>query len=78
MSQLIKFADNTKLEGITNTEEDWNITQEEPDDFENWSNRNQMKHNSAEYKIINLLATNNNFFHKLGAHRLKMVEKRKI
>ena len=39
----VKTADNTKLEGTTDTEEDWSITWEDLHDLEECSNRNRME-----------------------------------
>ncbi|CAM5118465.1 unnamed protein product [Natator depressus] len=41
-NELIKFADDTKLGGIANTEKDRDIIQEDLDDLVNWSNCNRM------------------------------------
>lgn len=42
----MKSADNTKLKGATDTEEDWSITQEDLHDLEDCSNRNRMEFRS--------------------------------
>ncbi|CAM5086159.1 unnamed protein product [Eretmochelys imbricata] len=60
-SVLIKFADHTKLGGIANLERDWDIIQEDLDDFVNWSNSNRMKFNSEKCKVM-LLGINNKTF----------------
>lgn len=39
----MKSADNTKLEGTTDTEEDWGMVQEDLHAIEDCSNRNRME-----------------------------------
>uniref|UniRef100_A0A674KC54 Reverse transcriptase domain-containing protein n=1 Tax=Terrapene triunguis TaxID=2587831 RepID=A0A674KC54_9SAUR len=51
-SGLIKFADDTKLGGIANSEKDWDILQRDLDDLVNWSNSNRMKFNSEKCKVM--------------------------
>ncbi|CAM4576074.1 unnamed protein product [Caretta caretta] len=74
---LIKFADDTKLGGIANTEKDRDIIQEDLDDLVNWSNSNRMKFNSEKCKIMNLGINNKNFCYKLGTHHLEVTEEEK-
>ncbi|CAM5115714.1 unnamed protein product [Eretmochelys imbricata] len=74
---LIKFADDTKLEGIANTEKDWDIIQEDQDDLVNWSNSNRMKCNSEKCKAMHLGINNKNFCYKLGTHHLESTEEEK-
>ncbi|CAM5134524.1 unnamed protein product [Natator depressus] len=76
-SVLIKFADNTKLGGIANTEKDRDIIQEDLDDLVNWSNSNRMKFNSEKCKVMHLGINNNNFCYKLGTHQLEVTEAEK-
>uniref|UniRef100_A0A8C3FKP1 Reverse transcriptase domain-containing protein n=1 Tax=Chrysemys picta bellii TaxID=8478 RepID=A0A8C3FKP1_CHRPI len=74
---LIKFADDTKLGGIANTEKDWDIIQEDLDDLVNWSNSNRMKFNSEKCKVMHLGINNKNFGYKLGIHQLEVTEEEK-
>ncbi|CAM4667170.1 unnamed protein product [Lepidochelys kempii] len=76
-SVLIKFADDTKLGGIANTEKDRDILQEDLDDLVNWSNNNRMKFNSEKCKVMHLGINNKNFCYKLGTHHLEVTEKEK-
>ncbi|CAM5165853.1 unnamed protein product, partial [Natator depressus] len=76
-SVLIKFADDTKLEDIANTEKDRDIIQEDLDDLVNWSNSNRMKFNSEKCKVMQLGINNKNFCYKLGTHHLKVTEEEK-
>uniref|UniRef100_A0A8C3PDM1 Reverse transcriptase domain-containing protein n=1 Tax=Chrysemys picta bellii TaxID=8478 RepID=A0A8C3PDM1_CHRPI len=76
-SGLIKFADDTKLAGIANSEKDQDILQGDLDDLVNWSNRNRMKFNSEKCKVMHLGMTNKNFSYKLGTHRLEVTEEEK-
>ncbi|CAM4552508.1 unnamed protein product [Caretta caretta] len=71
---LIKFADDTKLGGIANTEKDQDIIQEDLEDLVNWSNSNRMKFNSEKCKIMHLGINNKNFCYKLGMHYLEVTE----
>ncbi|CAM5153074.1 unnamed protein product [Natator depressus] len=75
---LIKFADDTKLGGIANTEKDRDILQEDLDDLVNWSNSNRMKFNSEKCKVMHLEINNKNFCYKLGTHHLEVTEKEKV
>ncbi|CAM4508198.1 unnamed protein product [Lepidochelys olivacea] len=72
---LIKFADDTKPEGIANTEKDWDILQEDLDDLLNWSNR--MIFNSEKCKVMHLGISNKNFCYKLGMHHMEVTEDEK-
>lgn len=54
-SVVIKFADDTELEGIVNTKEDQNIMLVKLDDFEHRSNRNGMKFDRMKHEIIHQL-----------------------
>ncbi|CAM4385864.1 unnamed protein product [Lepidochelys olivacea] len=74
---LIKFADDMKLGGITNTESDRDILQEDLDDLVNWSNSNRMKFNSEKCKVMHLGINNKNFCYKLGMHHLEVTEEEK-
>uniref|UniRef100_A0A8C3F2F9 Reverse transcriptase domain-containing protein n=1 Tax=Chrysemys picta bellii TaxID=8478 RepID=A0A8C3F2F9_CHRPI len=76
-SGLIKFADDTKLGGIANSEEDRDILQGDLNDLVNWSNRNRMKCNSEKCKVMHLGMTNKNFSYKLGTHWLEVMEEEK-
>uniref|UniRef100_A0A8C3FC47 Reverse transcriptase domain-containing protein n=1 Tax=Chrysemys picta bellii TaxID=8478 RepID=A0A8C3FC47_CHRPI len=76
-SGLIKFADDTKLGGIANSEEDRDILQGDFNDLVNWSNRNRMKFNSEKCKVMHLGMTNKNFSYKLGTHQLEITEEEK-
>uniref|UniRef100_A0A8C3HAP4 Reverse transcriptase domain-containing protein n=1 Tax=Chrysemys picta bellii TaxID=8478 RepID=A0A8C3HAP4_CHRPI len=76
-SVLIKFADDTKLGGIANSEKDQDILQGDLDDLVNWSNSNRMKFNSEKCKVMHLGMTNKNFSYKLGTHRLEVTEEEK-
>ncbi|CAM5077630.1 unnamed protein product [Eretmochelys imbricata] len=73
---LIKFADDTKLGGIANTEKDRDVIQEDLDDLVNWSNSNRMKFNSEKCKVMHL-GINKNFCYKLGMHYLEVTEEEK-
>uniref|UniRef100_A0A452HPE5 Reverse transcriptase domain-containing protein n=1 Tax=Gopherus agassizii TaxID=38772 RepID=A0A452HPE5_9SAUR len=74
---LIKFADDTKLGGIANTEKDRDIIQEDLDDLVNWSNSNRMKFNSEKCKVMHLGINNKNFRYRLGTHQLEATEEEK-
>uniref|UniRef100_A0A452HYE6 Reverse transcriptase domain-containing protein n=1 Tax=Gopherus agassizii TaxID=38772 RepID=A0A452HYE6_9SAUR len=74
---LIKFADDTKLGGIANTEKDRDIIQEDLDDLVNWSNSNRMKFNSEKCKVMHLGINNKNFRYTLGTHQLEATEEEK-
>lgn len=50
----MKSADDTKLRGIINTEDDWNILQKELDDLEEKHIRNGIKLNGTECKVMHL------------------------
>uniref|UniRef100_A0A8C3F547 Reverse transcriptase domain-containing protein n=1 Tax=Chrysemys picta bellii TaxID=8478 RepID=A0A8C3F547_CHRPI len=76
-SGLIKFADDTKLGGIANSEKDRDILQGDLDDLVNWSNSNKMKFNSEKCKVMHLGITNKNFSYKLGTHQLDVMEEEK-
>ncbi|CAM4697246.1 unnamed protein product [Lepidochelys kempii] len=76
-SVLIKFADDTKLGGIANTEKDRDVLQKELDDLVNWSNSNRMKFNSEKCKIMHLGINNKNFCCKLGTHHFEVTEEEK-
>uniref|UniRef100_A0A8C3IEJ8 Reverse transcriptase domain-containing protein n=1 Tax=Chrysemys picta bellii TaxID=8478 RepID=A0A8C3IEJ8_CHRPI len=76
-SGLIKFADDTKLGGVANSEEDRDILQGDLNELVNWSIRNRMKFNSEKCKVMHLGMTNNNFSYKLGMHRLEVTEEEK-
>uniref|UniRef100_A0A452GZ21 Reverse transcriptase domain-containing protein n=1 Tax=Gopherus agassizii TaxID=38772 RepID=A0A452GZ21_9SAUR len=74
---LIKFADDTKLGGIANTEKDRDTIQEDLNHLVNWSNRNRMKYNSEKCKVMHLGINNKNFGYTLGAHQLEATEEEK-
>ncbi|CAM4380368.1 unnamed protein product [Caretta caretta] len=76
-SVLIKFVDDTKLEGIANLERDRDIIQEDLDDLVNWSNSNRMKFNSEKCKDMHLGINNKNFSYNLGTHQLEVTEEEK-
>uniref|UniRef100_K7F0K2 Reverse transcriptase domain-containing protein n=1 Tax=Pelodiscus sinensis TaxID=13735 RepID=K7F0K2_PELSI len=59
-SVLIKFADDTKLGAIANSEKDRDIIQEDLDDLVNWSDSNRMKFNSEKCKVMHLGINNKN------------------
>ncbi|CAM5084507.1 unnamed protein product [Eretmochelys imbricata] len=69
---LIKFADDTKMGGIANTEKDRDIIWEDLDDLVNWSNSNSMKFNSEKCKVMHLGINN-----KPGMHHLEVTEEEK-
>ncbi|CAM5149037.1 unnamed protein product [Natator depressus] len=74
---LIKFADDTKLGGIANTETDQDIIQKYLDDLVNWSNSNRMKFNNEKCKVMHLGINNKNFCYKLETHHLEVTEEEK-
>ncbi|CAM5083682.1 unnamed protein product [Natator depressus] len=74
---LMKFADDTKLGGIANTEKDQDIIQQDQDDLVNWSNSNRMKFNSEKCKVMHLGINKKNFCYKLGTHHLEVTEEEK-
>uniref|UniRef100_A0A674KBD5 Reverse transcriptase domain-containing protein n=1 Tax=Terrapene triunguis TaxID=2587831 RepID=A0A674KBD5_9SAUR len=76
-SGLIKFADDTKLGGIANSEKHQDILQGDLDDLVNWSNSNRMKFHSEKCKVMHLGMNNKNFSYKLGTHRLEATEEEK-
>uniref|UniRef100_K7F000 Reverse transcriptase domain-containing protein n=1 Tax=Pelodiscus sinensis TaxID=13735 RepID=K7F000_PELSI len=76
-SVLIKFADDTKLGAIANSEKDRDIIQEDLDDLVKWSDSNRMKFNSEKCKIMHLGINNKNFSYKLGTHQLEVTEEEK-
>uniref|UniRef100_A0A8C3F4S5 Reverse transcriptase domain-containing protein n=1 Tax=Chrysemys picta bellii TaxID=8478 RepID=A0A8C3F4S5_CHRPI len=76
-SGLIKFADDTKLGGIANSEKDRDILQGALDDLVNWSNSNKMKFNSQKCKVMHLGITNKNYSYKLGTPQLDVTEEKK-
>lgn len=57
----MKFAANTKLEGATDTEEDWSIMQEDLHGLQNCSNRNRVEFCSESCKVI-ILEGKRNFY----------------
>ncbi|CAM5130663.1 unnamed protein product [Natator depressus] len=76
-SVLIKFADDTKLGSIANSEKDQEIIQEDLDDLVNWSNSNRMKFNSEKCEVMHLGINNKNFSYKLWTHQLEVTEEEK-
>lgn len=44
----------------------------EPADLEDWSNGNEMKLNSAKYKVVHLGANNKHFCRQLGTPGVEM------
>uniref|UniRef100_A0A8C3F5V5 Reverse transcriptase domain-containing protein n=1 Tax=Chrysemys picta bellii TaxID=8478 RepID=A0A8C3F5V5_CHRPI len=76
-SGLIKFADDTKVGGVVNSEEDRDILQGDLNELVNWSIRNRMKFNSEKCKVMHLGMTNNNFSYKMGTHWLEVTEEEK-
>uniref|UniRef100_A0A670I6Y3 Reverse transcriptase domain-containing protein n=1 Tax=Podarcis muralis TaxID=64176 RepID=A0A670I6Y3_PODMU len=51
---LIKFADDTKLGGVTNTPEDRITLQNDLDRLENWAKTNKMNFNREKCKVLHL------------------------
>lgn len=62
---------------MANTEENWNIIQEELDDLDDCSKRSKMKFNSTKCKVMHSGTNNENFCYKLGAHQLEIVQEEK-
>ncbi|XP_061486439.1 uncharacterized protein LOC133386720 [Rhineura floridana] len=63
---LIKFADDTKLGGITNTVEDRNKIQRDLDRLEHWAENNRMKFNRDKCKVLHLGKRNQMHSYKMG------------
>ena len=63
---LIKFADDTKLDGIANTLEDRNKLQSDIDRLEHWAKNNRMKFNRDACKVLHLGKRNQMHSYKMG------------
>lgn len=73
----MKFTDGTHIGGIANTEEEWNIIQEEMDDLEDSSNTTGIKFNSINFKNMHLRTDKKNVCCNLGIHQLEIIEEKK-
>ncbi|GAB0192430.1 mitochondrial enolase superfamily member 1 [Grus japonensis] len=63
---LMKFADDTKLSGEVDTSEGRATLQEDLDRLEEWANKNLMKFNKDECKVLHLGKHNPGVQHRLG------------
>lgn len=70
----MKFASNDKVGGMVNIEEDWNIIQGELDELEARNDRNGLKFNSTNFKVMHLGSNKKNFCYKVGAYQLEAAE----
>lgn len=67
----MKFADDSKFGSIAIMQEDGGMIQEALTDLEDQTNRNGMKFNITEYKVMRLGTNNMNFHYKLEAYQFE-------
>ncbi|GAB0188829.1 mitochondrial enolase superfamily member 1 [Grus japonensis] len=70
MCTLMKFADDTKLNGEVDTWEGRATLQEVLDRLEEWANKNLMKFNKDKCKVLHLGGHNPGVQHRLGSTQL--------
>uniref|UniRef100_A0A670Z8C0 Ig-like domain-containing protein n=1 Tax=Pseudonaja textilis TaxID=8673 RepID=A0A670Z8C0_PSETE len=68
--ELTKFADDTKLAGIANTQEDRLKIQMDLDRLEHWAISNKMKFNVEKSNVLHLGKKNQKYTYRLGETRL--------
>jgi len=49
---LVSFADDTKLSGVVDMPEGWDVIQKGLDRFERWACANLMRFNKAKYRVL--------------------------
>uniref|UniRef100_K7EZW8 Reverse transcriptase domain-containing protein n=1 Tax=Pelodiscus sinensis TaxID=13735 RepID=K7EZW8_PELSI len=69
-STLIKFADDTKMGGVTTALEDRAIIQNDLDKLEKWSEVNKMKFNKDKCKVLHLGRNNQFHTYRMGSNCL--------
>lgn len=69
-SVWMKFVDDSKF-GTIVIMQDQGMIQEALTDLEGWTNRNGMKFNITECRVMHLGTNNTNFHYKLEAYQLK-------
>ena len=63
---ISKLAKVTKMSGVFNTPEGWDVTQRDLDKSENCAHVNLMRFNKAKSKILHLGQGNSQYQHRLG------------
>lgn len=70
-SVWMKVADDSRFGSIVIMQEDWGLIQEALADLEDQTNRNELKFNITECKVMHLGTNNMNFHYKLEAYQLE-------
>jgi len=78
LSSILKFADDTKLFGKANKEEDTRILQADLNHLMDWSEKWQMPFNVSKCKVMHLGYRNNHSKYYLGNHRLASVNEKDL
>ena len=77
LSSILKFADDIKLFGKANKEEDSRILQADLNHLMDWSGKWQIPFNVSQCKVMHLGHRNNHSEYYLGNHRLESVNEEK-
>jgi len=71
LSQILKFADDTKIFGIVNKVADQERLQNDLVSLESWSRKWQMEFNTAKCKVVHVGSSNQQFEYQLNNQTLQ-------